>query len=95
MGRTKQEIPVILLVREGAVIPHIKLAQSTKFMDWRELELRVYALKDNEAAVWICLPDDKTPSKVELSRENDSFKVIGHPYGNKVRFRIEEAFQSK
>ena len=89
------EIPVILLVREGAVIPHIELAQSTKFMDWSKLELRVYAREHNEAGVWVCLPDEKTPSKVELRRENDLFIIQSNPYGNKVRFRVEEVFHSK
>jgi alpha-D-xyloside xylohydrolase len=86
---------VILLVREGAVIPHIGLAQSTKFMDWSELELRVYAGERGEAGAWVCLPDDKTPSRVALKRENGSFQVSSNPYGNRIRFRVREAFQSK
>src|ERR1700743_953746 len=32
-------VQAIILVREGAVIPHIKLAQSTMQMDWSTLEL--------------------------------------------------------
>ncbi len=64
-------------------------------MDWSKLELRVYALKGKEAAAWVCLPDDKAPSKVELIRENGSFKVTGNPYGNRVRFLVEASFQSK
>jgi len=35
------DIPIVVLVREGSVVPHIKLAQSTQFMDWSELELRI------------------------------------------------------
>ena len=32
------DIPIVMLVKEGAVIPHIQLAQSTKDMDWSKLE---------------------------------------------------------
>lgn len=87
-------IPVVLLVREGAVIPHIKLAQSTKFMDWSELELKVYSKEKEGGTAWICLPD-QPPAKVELNREDGSFKIRNNPFGREVRFRIVEAFQSK
>jgi alpha-D-xyloside xylohydrolase len=87
-------IPVILLVREGAVIPHIALAQSTKFMDWSKLELKVFNSKENTGSAWICLPDS-TPVLVELIREGDAFKIRDNPFGNKVRLDVEEAFQSK
>src|ERR1019366_267268 len=32
------KIPEIILVRDGAVIPHIALAQSTAQMDWSKIE---------------------------------------------------------
>lgn len=35
------EIPIVALVRDGAVIPYIKLAQSTQDMDWNEFNLKV------------------------------------------------------
>ena len=31
------EIPCVILVRKGAVIPHIPLAQSTSEMDWTKV----------------------------------------------------------
>ena len=37
------KIPEIILVRDGTVIPHIALAQSTAQMDWSKIELRVFA----------------------------------------------------
>lgn len=36
------ELPGIVLVRNGAVIPHIALAQSTAFMNWSEIEMIVF-----------------------------------------------------
>jgi len=36
------QIPIVMLVRDGAVIPHIKLAQSTAQMDWSSVEKVVF-----------------------------------------------------
>src|SRR3954469_23924440 len=36
-------IPVVMLARDGAAIPHIGLAQSTAFLDWSKLEVDVFA----------------------------------------------------
>lgn len=36
------EIPGIILVKSGSIIPHIALAQSTAFMDWSKIELVVF-----------------------------------------------------
>lgn len=36
------EIPIIVLVREGAAIPHAELAQSMDAVDWDRIQARVY-----------------------------------------------------
>lgn len=36
-------IPVVLMVKEGAIIPHIALAQNTDDLNWNEIELRKFA----------------------------------------------------
>lgn len=36
------QLPGIVLVRNGTVIPHITLAQSTAFMNWSEIEMIVF-----------------------------------------------------
>ena len=41
-------IPVVMLVREGAAIPHIAVAQSTAFMDWSKLDVEVFAVHRDE-----------------------------------------------
>ena len=35
-------LPIIMLVRDGSVLPHLKLAQSTAEMDWSKMSLKVY-----------------------------------------------------
>lgn len=71
------DIPIIILIRDGAVIPHIGLAQSTKFMDWSRIELAVYSDGEDEVHTLICLPDEQEAKKVVLKRESDGYKIIG------------------
>jgi alpha-D-xyloside xylohydrolase len=35
-------VPIIVLVKDGSVVPHAAVAQSTNDVDWSDLELRVY-----------------------------------------------------
>ncbi len=39
---TAGEIPAVMLVRHGAAIPRVELAQSTDRIDWSEIELAVF-----------------------------------------------------
>ncbi len=43
------EIPVVLLVKNHTAVPHVKVAQSTDDIDWKNVELRVFST-DNAAA---------------------------------------------
>lgn len=51
------EIPVILMVRDQAVLPRIALAQSTADMDWTRVELRVFSTDGQTATGLFALPD--------------------------------------
>ena len=42
-------LPVALVVRDGAVIPHADLAQSTGEIDWHSLELKVFCARATAA----------------------------------------------
>ena len=39
---TAGEIPCIILVRDGSLIPHVPVAQSTDKIDWSKMELKAY-----------------------------------------------------
>lgn len=51
-------LPIIMLVRDGSVLPHLKLAQSTSEMDWSKMSLKVYSADKKQAEGLICLPTD-------------------------------------
>jgi alpha-D-xyloside xylohydrolase len=82
------KIPVVMLVRDGAVIPRIKLAQSTMFMNWSEIDLVVFASAAQKAGGLVCLPSDNVLREVSLARRDGAF-VIDHPtLPGKVKWNV-------
>ena len=65
------ELPIIMLVRDGSVLPHVELAQSTKDINWNKIELKVYSVDEKQAFGLICLPSDNVlqPVKVDCTAE--------------------------
>lgn len=45
-------LPIIMLVRDGSVLPHLKLAQSTAEMDWSKMSLRYTVLTRSRQKDW-------------------------------------------
>ena len=61
------EIPIIALVKNGTVIPHIKLAQSTRDMDWTQLKLKVFTDDEtNTASGKVYLPDGEKVENITV-----------------------------
>jgi alpha-D-xyloside xylohydrolase len=74
------EIPVVMLVRSGAVIPRIALAQSTADMDWSALELVTFGDDAVEAHGLVCLPSDNVVHEVVVARESGgAFALESNP----------------
>jgi alpha-D-xyloside xylohydrolase len=78
------QIPVVMLVREGAVIPHIKLAQSTAQMDWSNIEMMVFAANAQNAQGLVCLPANGALRRVEAARRNGVFVLLADPLAGKA-----------
>lgn len=81
-------IPVVMLVREGAVIPRIALAQSTSQMDWTKLELVVFATASSRVTGKVCLPSDNILHSLSLSGKNASFSLDKDPLAGRVKWNI-------
>ncbi len=71
------EIPAVMLVRDGVAIPHLRLAQSTAWMDWGEIELVVYGARSTTAEGLFCLPEDGALHSLHLEREGGGFVLRG------------------
>jgi alpha-D-xyloside xylohydrolase len=82
------ELPVILLVKGGAAIPHVALAQSTDRIDWSEIELSVFGAEGKTADALIYLPDDGTLRRLRLERDGEGFVLRDDPFEGEVAFTI-------
>ncbi|HMQ86242.1 MAG TPA: glycoside hydrolase family 31 protein [Flavilitoribacter sp.] len=84
------KIPIVLLVRSGAVIPHIQLAQTTKDMDWSRLELMVFGNADKASGL-VYLPGGEKVQTVSAVKRKGKYQVEGDPFGGKVRLEVRAA----
>jgi alpha-D-xyloside xylohydrolase len=83
-------IPIVVLVHEGSVIPHIGLAQSTSQMNWSALDLIVYATDSENAEGLICLPSDQMLHTLSLKKtEEGGFKLEKDPLAGKVIWNVK------
>lgn len=84
------EVPMVLLVRDGAAIPHIRLAQSTAEMDWEEIELVIFSAEASAAEGWLCLPEEDQLHALHLEREGEDgdFVLTEDPLQSRVECRI-------
>jgi alpha-D-xyloside xylohydrolase len=82
------EVPIVMLVRDGAAVPHARLAQSTEDIDWDEIELRVFGA-GNSARGFFCHPSSGEPHLLCLRREDDGFSLGVDPLDGRVTWRIQ------
>lgn len=82
------DIPIVVLVRDGTVIPHIALAQSTKDMDWSKLDLKVYSTT-GKAEGKVYLPEGEALKTVKVQQQNNTYALENDPYNGKVKWYIE------
>jgi alpha-D-xyloside xylohydrolase len=89
------KIPVIILVRDGAVIPHIGLAQSTKDMDWSEIDLVTYSAGASTLTGMVCLPENNLLVPLTMVKSGNSFNLSSDPLKGKVTWNILSDQQRK
>jgi alpha-D-xyloside xylohydrolase len=81
------QIPVVLLVKDHSVIPHIKVAQSTSEMDWKNIELRVFST-DTTAATGMFSSPQRRLEKIRLQHDGRSYSIENDPLRGEVNWRI-------
>ncbi len=82
------DMPVVLLVRGGAAIPRVGLAQSTDRIDWSKMELAVFAAGAPAAETLVALPEDGVLRRLRLERAGDGFVLLDDPLRDRVRFVV-------
>jgi alpha-D-xyloside xylohydrolase len=83
-------VEAVVLVREGAAIPHIRLAQSTMDMDWTDIEIKVFGTALESARALVCLPSDNILAEINLRRRGGWMEVAGNPLKGRPRLRVTE-----
>ena len=78
-----------MLVREGAVIPHMKVAQSTAQMDWSDLDMVVFASTTTSAQGLVCLPADNVLHPIRIEKRNGAFALASDPLAGKAVSRVQ------
>ncbi len=81
------KIPAVILIREGATIPHIQLAQSTAQMDWSKLEMIVYGKELSEAQGLVCIPGENVLHTVTMAKDGELFNITSEPISS-VKFSV-------
>ena len=79
-------LPIILLVRDGSVLPHLKLAQSTAEMDWSKMSLKVYSADKKQAEGLVCLPADNRIQVVKVDCGKAKPQLLNQIEGTSLSF---------
>ncbi|MEI9971300.1 MAG: TIM-barrel domain-containing protein [Ignavibacteriota bacterium] len=82
------QIPIVMLVRDGSVIPQIQPAQSTAQLDWSKLDMVVFASGAQTAHGLICLPSDNALHTMQATRRDGTFALTSDPLGGKARLSV-------
>ena len=79
-------LPIIMLVRDGSVLPHLKLAQSTAEMDWSKMSLKVYSADKKQAEGLVCLPADNRIQVVKVDCGKAKPQLFNQVEGTSLSF---------
>ena len=83
----KEKIAAIVLVRDGAIIPHVKVAQCTKDIDWTNIQLNVYSTSAS-AKGFVYLPSDNLIHEVVVDKRSGKFVLQNDSYGGTIKWTI-------
>ena len=79
-------LPIIMLVRDGSVLPHLKLAQSTAEMDWSKMSMKVYSADKKQAEGLVCLPADNRIQVVKVDCGKAKPQLLNQVEGTSLSF---------
>lgn len=83
------ELEVAMLVREGAVLPHVEVAQSTDAIDWSAISLQLFGSPAGPASVSLLLPGEQQVQEVVLAKKGSRFVVSQDPFEGKIKWHIK------
>jgi len=82
------QIPIVMLVKDGSVIPQAPLVQSTGEMNWKNIELAAFSRKASSASGRFYIPQEGVLYSLHLERAGAAFVLKDDPLAGKVAWRI-------
>ena len=83
---------MVLLVKDHSVIPHVAVAQSTKDIDWKNIELRVFSTDGMASPARIAMPNADVKT-VAVTGSKKGFAVTGDPFAGEVKWTVTSGRQ--
>ncbi|MCF2502610.1 alpha-xylosidase [Dyadobacter sp. CY107] len=83
------ELEVVMLVREGAVLPHVKVAQSTDQIDWKNIELVGFNVTSSKTAMKLFLPGESEVKDVLIVKKGSKLVVSKDPFEGNVSWALK------
>jgi alpha-D-xyloside xylohydrolase len=80
---TAGAIPIVLMVKNHTVLPHLAVAQSTSAMNWNDVTLRVFSSDGGPSDGTFALPG----GGVQVLRVEGT-RLLSDPLGGKVKWRV-------
>jgi len=80
---TAGPIPIVLLVKNHTVLPHLAVAQSTSAMNWNDVQLRIFSTDGGISEGSFVLPGG-----VVQSLRVDGTHLVTDPFEGRVKWRI-------
>jgi alpha-D-xyloside xylohydrolase len=90
---TAGQIPVILLVKDHAVIPHAGVAQNTSEIDWKNIELRVFSTDTSQASGLFAQPQGNLQT-LKLDGSGQGYALKDDPLRGQVKWQIKRQVTS-
>ena len=89
------KIQAIILVKDGSIIPHIKKAQSTKDLDWSNIDLVAFSTSNTALKGKICLPTDQKLIDIVVNKKGNSFNLSQSSIGNSLKFTVKSFTEAR
>ena len=89
------QIPIVLLARDGTILPHVQLAQSTSEIDWRSIDLRVFSADKKSGVRGLFASPDIAPQTIELVSERDGYRLKKDPSKGAINWQITSSQKGK
>jgi alpha-D-xyloside xylohydrolase len=80
---TAGPIPIVVLVKNHTVLPHLAIAQSTSMMNWNDVQLRVFSTDGGTSTGSFALPSGNV-----LPLRVDAMRLVSDPLAGKVKWRV-------